>query len=82
MLPECYRLRPTSADDWFTKGRSMSYHVCVIIYVKDPQLSAIRVGHRIPLAGFCLSLYGLHVLQTDVNMIQTNKKQLTSLTFE
>ena len=34
----------------------------------------VRVGHRVPWAGFCLSLYSLHVLNRDVNMIQTNKQ--------
>ena len=28
----------------------------------------------VPLAGFCLSLYDLHALNRDVNMIQTNKQ--------
>ena len=27
--------------------------------------------HCVPLAGFCLSLYDLHALNRDVNMIQT-----------
>ena len=53
------------------KAVHMCYHVCMIIHVKDPQLSVVRVGHRVPLAGFCLSLYGLHVLNRVVNMIQT-----------
>ena len=44
---------------------------CVIIrHVKYPQLSIIRVGHCVPLAGFCLSLYRLHVLQ---NVNETDK---------
>ena len=53
---------------------SMCYHVYVIMHVKDLYLSVIIVGHRVPLAGFCRSLYGLHVLNRDVNMIQTNKQ--------
>ena len=53
---------------------SMCYYACVIMHVKDPQLSVIRVGHCGPLAGFCLSLYDLHALNRDVNMIQTNKQ--------
>ena len=51
----------------------MFYHVYVIMHVKDPSLSVIRVGHHVLLAGFCLSLYGLHALNRDVNVIQTNK---------
>ena len=37
-------------------------------------LSIVRVGHCVPLADFCLSLFGLHVLNRDVNIIQTNKQ--------
>ena len=62
----------TSAADWFTKGHAMCYHVYVMMYVKDPWLAVVRVGHRAPLAGFCLSLYGLHVNGRDVNMIKQN----------
>ena len=47
------------------------------MHVKDPQLSVVRVGHRFLLAGFCLSLYGLRVLNREVNMIQTNKQTKT-----
>ena len=36
-------------------------------------LSKGYVGHGVPLAGFCLSLYSLDVLNRDVDMIQTNK---------
>ena len=39
----------------------------------------MRVRHRVPLAGFCLSLYGLHALNRDVNMIQTNKQTNPSI---
>ena len=56
------------------KKPSMCYYVCVIMHVKDPQLSVVRVGHCVPLTGFCLSLYDLHALNRDVNMIQTNKQ--------
>ena len=52
----------------------MCYYVCVIMHVKDPLLSVLRVGHYVPLASFCLSLYDLHALNRDVNMIQTNKQ--------
>ena len=37
----------------------------------------MRVGHRVPLAGLCLALYSLHVLNRHVNMIQTNKTNST-----
>ena len=50
----------------------MCHYVCVMMHIKDPQLSVVRVGHRVPfIGGFCLSLYGLHVLNRDVNMIQS-----------
>ena len=65
---------PTSAADWFTKGRAMCYHVYAIMYVNDPETSVRKVGHRVPFAGFCPSLYNLHVLNSDVNMIQTNRQ--------
>ena len=61
----------TGYSNWFTKGRVMCFHLHVIMHVKDPRLSVIRVGHCIPLAVFCLSLYSLHVLIRDVNMIQS-----------
>ena len=32
-----------------------------------------RVGHCVPLAGICLSLYSLHVLNRDINMIKKAK---------
>ena len=66
---------PTGAADWLTKGRTMCYRVYMIMHVKIPQLSVVWVGHCVPLAGFCLSLYGLYVpkiLNRYVNMIQTN----------
>ena len=43
------------------------------MHVKDRQLFTVRVEHCVPLAGFCLSIYDLHALNRDVNMIQTNK---------
>ena len=46
---------------------------CLIMHVRDPQLSLIRKGHCVPVAGFCLPAYSLHMLNRDVNMIQTNK---------
>ena len=49
----------------------MCYHVPVIMHVKDLKLSVVRVGHHVQLAGFCLSLYSLHVLNTNVDIIQS-----------
>ena len=49
----------------------MCNHVYVIMHVKVPQLSVVGVGLRVPIAGFCLSLYSLTVLNKGVNMIQT-----------
>ena len=74
ILPACYQLIPTIADNWFSKGRAMCNHVYLIINVKDPWLSVVRVGHHVPLVGFCLVLYDLHVLNRDVNMIPKNNK--------
>ena len=81
ILSECYQLLPVSADDWFNKVLPMYYHVYVIMHVKDLQLSVVRVGHRVPLPGLCLSLYGLNVMNRDVNAIQTNKKATLRLFF-
>ena len=44
------------------KGHIICYHAFMIKYVKAPQLSVIRVRHCVPVAGFCLSLNSLHVL--------------------
>ena len=51
------------------KARVVCYYVHVM-HVKDPQLPVVRVEHRVPLAGFCLSLYSLHMLNRDVSIIQ------------
>ena len=59
--------------------QSMCNHVYVIMYVKDPQLSVVTVGLHVPLAGFCLYLYSLHVLNRDVNLIQTNTNKIEDL---
>ena len=40
------------------------------MHAKDPQLSVVRVGHRVPLMDFCLSLDGMHVLDRDVKPAQ------------
>ena len=73
ILTMSHQLAPASAADCFNKDRAMCYHVYVIMHVKDPLLSVVRVGHCVPLADLCLSLHSLHVLNRDVNMIQTNK---------
>ena len=52
----------------------MCYHVHVIMHVKDLYLSAIRVGHCVLFAGFCMSLYSLQVLNRDINTIKKLKK--------
>ena len=42
----CYQLAPvTKLADWFIKSCAMCYDVCVIMHVKDPYLSVVRVGH-------------------------------------
>ena len=46
----------------------------MIMHVKDPQLSFVRVWHCVLLADFCLSLHSLHVLNRDVNIIQKIQK--------
>ena len=51
----------------------MYYHAYMIMHVKDPPLSVVILGYRIPLVGFYLSLDSLHVLSRDVNMTQTNR---------
>ena len=66
-LHQCWRL--------VHKRPSMCYQVCVVMHLKDPWLSVVRVGHHVPSAGFCLSLYSLHVPNRVVNMIQTNKQK-------
>ena len=53
----------------------MYYHVYSIMQVKDSLLSVVRVGYRVPLEGFYLSLYVLHMLNSDVNMIQTKNSK-------
>ena len=55
----------------------MRYHVYVIMRAKDPQLSVVRVVYCVPLSGFGLSLYSLHVLNRDINMISTKQNRYT-----
>ena len=57
---------------------SMCCHFYVIMHVKDNYLSVVRVGHYILLAGLCLSLYGLYVLNREFLMIQTKNKHTNS----
>ena len=82
-LPACYQLVTTSADNRSNKGSPcIITHVCVIMHVKDPQVPVVRVGHQVPLAGFCLSLYDLHALNRDVNMIKKTNKQTNKKSFQ
>ena len=46
---------------------------------KRSQAICHETGALCPLAGFCLSLYSMHVLNRDINMIQTNKQNKTKL---
>ena len=45
------------------KGQTNVY----VIMIKDPQLNLMGVGQCVSIAGFCLTLYRLHVL----NMVKT-----------
>ena len=38
--------------------------------VKDALLPVVRVWHDVPVGGFCLSLYSLHVLNGNVEVVQ------------
>ena len=64
-----HQLAPSCAANWFIKNYAVCYDIYLIMHVKDPKLSAIRVGNQVPLTAFCLSLYSLHILNRDVNMI-------------
>ena len=73
----CICMSPTCSSQCCLLVQQRPYHVlsCLLImHVKDPQLSVVRVGYCVPLAGFYLSLYDLHALNMDFNMIQTNKQ--------
>ena len=39
------QLALASAADWFIKGHTAYYHVCVIRHVQDLLLSVVRVGY-------------------------------------
>ena len=56
------------------------YYVHVIMQIKDPELSVVqvRVGHRVLLAGFCLPLFNLHLLNRDINNFQTNQTNIVT----
>ena len=47
----------------------MFYHARVTMHVRDPQLFIIKIGHRVMLAGLCLSLYTLEAVINVVDMI-------------
>ena len=53
LLTASHQIAPASAADWFNKGFVMCYHVYVIMHVKDPELSVIRVGHCVQLICLC-----------------------------
>ena len=72
LLSECHKLAPTSATDWLQRPcHVLSADVYVIMHIKDPSLSVVRVVHGVPLAGLCRFLYRLHALNRDVDMIKT-----------
>ena len=69
----------SSAANWCNEGHTMCYHVYVTMqHVKDLQLSVVRVGHHVPLAGFCQALHSLHVLNRGVNMMQSFNESYVS----
>ena len=63
LIPYCGINRSAGLAGWFVKGRAMFYYVYVVMNVKGPQLSVLSLGHHVPVAGFCLPLYSLRVLQ-------------------
>ena len=58
-----------------TTGKKKAVHVLLCLCNNACKRSLAiyrkRVGHCVPLAGFCLSLYDLHTLNRDVNMVQS-----------
>ena len=60
-----------NAANCCNKDCTMCCHVYVVMHVKDSDLSVIRVGQIVLLTGFCLPLYSIHMLNKDVNMLQT-----------
>ena len=59
-----------------TTGSTKAVHVlsCLCDNACKRFLAICRKSSCVLLAGYCLSRYGLHVLNRDVNMIQTNKQ--------
>ena len=57
---------------WRSKVCTRSVLFALTIYSISTQC-VVRVWYHVSSAGFCLSLYLLHVLNGDVNMIQTKK---------
>ena len=51
---------------WFIKHRGMCCHNYMIMHLKDPWLSVVRVEHGVSLGGFCLSPYREHVLKEHI----------------
>ena len=76
LLIACHQLAPARADDNY---HAMCYHVYVILHVKDPQLSFARVQHCVPLPGFCLALYSLHVLNRDVSIVKADQTMVINI---
>ena len=52
------------------------------MHVTDLKLSVVRVGHRVPVEGFCLSLYSLRVQYRDVNFGFKQPNNFTRSHFE
>ena len=71
----CLLVLPTG----LSKCHAMYYFVHAIMHVKDPQLSVMRVWNCVLLAGFCLSLYSLHMLKRDVDKIQMNNNKFVQI---
>ena len=65
-------LTAASVADRFNRDRAMYYHIYMIMHVKDPKLSVIREG-IVSLSQAAVCLYILHMLNSGIDMIQTNK---------
>ena len=72
-------MSPTWSSQCFWLIHQRAFHVlpclCDIACKGSLAICCKSTGHCVPLAGFCLSLNGLHVLNREVNMIQTNKNK-------
>ena len=55
--------------------RLVQQRLCHVLclYENTRKRSDIRLEHCVSVAGFCLPLYNLHVLNRDINVIQMNK---------